>query len=160
VNIAKAIDLKAGMKAIDCGCGVGGPMRTIAAATGAHVTGITINEYQVKRARGHNEKAGLAQQCTVVQGNFLALPFPENTFDAACVPARARAPLRCMAADMAAPPQVLHRGCVPRAAPDRAVQPGVQGAEAGRQVCFVRVAEDADVRPVQPGPRARGGRRG
>jgi ubiquinone/menaquinone biosynthesis C-methylase UbiE len=74
------------MKAIDCGCGVGGPMRTIAKASGAHVTGITINEYQVKRARAHNQNAGLATQCTVVQGNFLALPFPAATFDAACVP--------------------------------------------------------------------------
>ena len=87
MNIAKAIDLRAGMKALDCGCGVGGPMRTIAKATGAHVTGITINEYQVKRARAHNANAGLATQCTVVQGNFLALPFPPATFDAACVPA-------------------------------------------------------------------------
>ncbi len=49
VNIAKAIDLRPGMKAIDCGCGVGGPMRTIAKASGAHVTGITINEYQARR---------------------------------------------------------------------------------------------------------------
>ena len=93
MNIAKAIDLKSGMKAIDCGCGVGGPMRTIASYSGAHVTGITINEYQVKRARGHNEKAGLATQCTVVQGNFLALPFAENTFDAAyCIEAACHAP--------------------------------------------------------------------
>lgn len=48
VNIAKAIDLAPGMRAIDCGCGVGGPMRTIAKASGAHVTGITINEYQAR----------------------------------------------------------------------------------------------------------------
>lgn len=29
----------AGMKVLDCGCGVGGPMRTIASVSGAHVTG-------------------------------------------------------------------------------------------------------------------------
>ncbi len=40
----------------------------------------------MKRARGHNAAAGLSTQCTVVQGNFLDLPFPEATFDAACVP--------------------------------------------------------------------------
>ena len=81
------------MKAIDCGCGVGGPMRTIAKASGAHVTGITINEYQVKRAREHNARAGLSTQCTVVQGNFLALPFPAETFDAAyCIEAACHAP--------------------------------------------------------------------
>jgi hypothetical protein len=27
------------MKVLDCGCGVGGPMRTIASVSGAHVTG-------------------------------------------------------------------------------------------------------------------------
>ena len=41
---------------LDVGCGVGGPMRTVASTTGARVTGITINEYQVKRALFHNEK--------------------------------------------------------------------------------------------------------
>jgi 24-methylenesterol C-methyltransferase len=29
-------------------------MRTIASTSGAHVTGITINEYQVSRAKHHN----------------------------------------------------------------------------------------------------------
>ena len=31
-------------------------MRTIASTSGAHVTGITINDYQVKRAKHHNSK--------------------------------------------------------------------------------------------------------
>ena len=44
------------MKCLDCGCGVGGPLRTIASVSGAHITGITINEYQVSRAKYHNEK--------------------------------------------------------------------------------------------------------
>lgn len=93
VNIAKAVGLDAGKRALDLGCGVGGPMRTIAAATGAHVTGITINEYQVKRARAHNTRAGLGAQCSVVQGNFLELPFPEASFDAAyCIEAACHAP--------------------------------------------------------------------
>ena len=93
MNIAKAVGLERGSKAIDCGCGVGGPMRTIAKATGCHVTGITINEYQVKRARAHNLKAGLEKQCSVVQGNFLDLPFPAESFDAAyCIEAACHAP--------------------------------------------------------------------
>jgi 24-methylenesterol C-methyltransferase len=93
VNISKAIELKEGMKALDLGCGVGGPMRTIAAASGAHVTGITTNDYQVKRATEHNVAAGLATRCTVVQGNFLALPFAPATFDGAyCIEAACHAP--------------------------------------------------------------------
>lgn len=38
---------------------------------------------QVKRALHHNEKAGLKDLCTVVQGNFLHMPFEEESFDAA-----------------------------------------------------------------------------
>lgn len=47
------------MKGLDVGCGVGGPMRTIASTSGAHITGITINDYQVKRAVYHNYKVSL-----------------------------------------------------------------------------------------------------
>mmetsp|Transcript_12304 Transcript_12304/g.39001 ORF Transcript_12304/g.39001 Transcript_12304/m.39001 type:complete len:370 (+) Transcript_12304:168-1277(+) len=80
-NIADAIKGKPGMKLLDVGCGVGGPLRRVAKHSGSHVTGITINEYQVKRARAHNERAGLADKTTVVQGNFLEMPFADNTFD-------------------------------------------------------------------------------
>lgn len=44
------------MKVLDVGSGIGGPMRTIACASGAEITGITINGYQVKRAKHHNRK--------------------------------------------------------------------------------------------------------
>lgn len=50
--------LQRGQRALDVGCGVGGPMRTIAATSGAKVTGLTINDYQVSRAKYHNEKVG------------------------------------------------------------------------------------------------------
>ncbi len=50
------LGLKPGTKALDVGCGVGGPMRTIASTSGSHVTGITINDYQVQRAKHHNER--------------------------------------------------------------------------------------------------------
>ena len=55
-RIAAILNAKPGQKILDCGCGVGGPMRTIAAVSGAHVVGITINEYQVGRATYHNSK--------------------------------------------------------------------------------------------------------
>lgn len=33
------------------GCGIGGPLRGVVRATGANVTGLTINKAQVDRAR-------------------------------------------------------------------------------------------------------------
>lgn len=48
-RVAATLGLKPGMRCLDVGCGVGGPMRTIAAVSGAHITGITINQYQVSR---------------------------------------------------------------------------------------------------------------
>ncbi|EFJ51011.1 hypothetical protein VOLCADRAFT_103647 [Volvox carteri f. nagariensis] len=82
-RIAALLRLKPGMKALDCGCGVGGPMRTVASVSGAHVTGITINQYQVDRAKHHNAKQGVAPLTNVVRGDFLNMPFKDCTFDGA-----------------------------------------------------------------------------
>jgi cyclopropane fatty-acyl-phospholipid synthase-like methyltransferase len=48
--------LKTGDKVLDLGCGVGGPLRRIAYLTGAHVTGVTISQYQIQRAKVIGEK--------------------------------------------------------------------------------------------------------
>lgn len=82
-RIPSILAARPGDKILDCGCGVGGPMRTIAAVSGAHVTGITINEYQVQRATAHNKKQGLAPLTTVVRGDFTKMPFDANTFNGA-----------------------------------------------------------------------------
>ncbi|KAL2456348.1 24-methylenesterol C-methyltransferase 2 [Forsythia ovata] len=78
---ADLLNVKPGARILDVGCGVDGRMRAIAAHSGANVVGITITEYQVKRARTHNRKAGLNKQCEVVCGNFLQMPFADNSFD-------------------------------------------------------------------------------
>ncbi|CAA6656032.1 unnamed protein product [Spirodela intermedia] len=77
------IGARPGHRILDVGCGVGGPMRAIAAHSRSNVVGITINEYQVSRARAHNRKAGLDSLCEVVCGNFLQMPFPDSSFDGA-----------------------------------------------------------------------------
>jgi protein-L-isoaspartate O-methyltransferase len=55
-RLAALLKLGPGKKCLDVGCGVGGPMRTIASTSGAHVTGITINDYQVERGVYHNKR--------------------------------------------------------------------------------------------------------
>lgn len=81
--------LRAGMKpndkVLDVGCGVGGPMRNISQFTGANVTGVTINEFQVTIGNNYNQSCGLDDKCKLVQGDFqnLKSKFDENTFDSA-----------------------------------------------------------------------------
>ena len=38
-------------RVLDVGCGIGGPLRGVVRATGANVTGLTINQHQINRAR-------------------------------------------------------------------------------------------------------------
>lgn len=45
--LASQIGVKKDDRVLDVGCGIGGPMRNIAKFSQAHVTGITLNEYQV-----------------------------------------------------------------------------------------------------------------
>lgn len=81
--LAAALSLRPGMRVLDAGCGVGGPAREIAACTGAHVTGVTINAGQVKLAQEANAAMGLGERVTMVQGDFTDLRmFPDGHFDA------------------------------------------------------------------------------
>mmetsp|Transcript_21268 Transcript_21268/g.36218 ORF Transcript_21268/g.36218 Transcript_21268/m.36218 type:complete len:389 (+) Transcript_21268:36-1202(+) len=82
-RIATLLQARPGDKILDCGCGVGGPMRTISAVSGAHVVGITINDYQVQRATHHNQKQGLGPLTSVVRGDFTNMPFEASSYDGA-----------------------------------------------------------------------------
>lgn len=77
------LDVKKGDKVLDCGCGVGGPMREAARHTGADIVGINNNDYQLSRLDMHNKKAGLDGQCKGVKGDFMKMPFEDNSFDGA-----------------------------------------------------------------------------
>ncbi|KAH7367665.1 S-adenosyl-L-methionine-dependent methyltransferase [Plectosphaerella cucumerina] len=80
--LAHKIDIKSGMKVLDVGCGVGGPAREIARFTGAYITGLNLNEYQVERATRYAAQQRLDKQVQFVQGNFMSIPFENETFDA------------------------------------------------------------------------------
>ena len=81
--LALRLGLSPDSHVLDVGCGVGGPMRTIARFAGCKITGLNNNAYQVERARMHNRRAGLEALCDVVHGDFMAMPFPDAGFDAA-----------------------------------------------------------------------------
>ena len=80
------------VKVLDVGCGIGGPMRNICKFTGADVTGLTLNQYQVDRGNelcladahfynGPGKKEEI--RCRSVQGDFMKQPFTDSSFDAA-----------------------------------------------------------------------------
>jgi len=79
--LAGRLGVPKGAKLLDCGCGVGGPARNISAFTGAHVTGITINNFQVERGNTISAQKGVSDQVNLVQGDFMKLPFEDNSFD-------------------------------------------------------------------------------
>jgi sterol 24-C-methyltransferase len=87
-------------KVLDVGCGIGGPMRNIQRFTGADITGVTINAYQVKVGNQYCKKMGIADKCRIVQGDFQRLEqcaavFEANAYDAAfCIESTCHSPDR------------------------------------------------------------------
>ena len=58
-HIAAKLDLKPGQKVLDIGCGWGGLARYLHKVSGAHVTGVTLSEEQLKYARAEAARQGL-----------------------------------------------------------------------------------------------------
>lgn len=82
--LALRLGLKPGDKCLDVGCGIGGPLREIALFSGAHVTGVNNNAYQISRAHFHNSRTGnnIHELSTFVKADFMNMPFADNSFDA------------------------------------------------------------------------------
>jgi sterol 24-C-methyltransferase len=81
--IAARLGLAPGMRVLDVGCGVGGPMREIARFSGARVTGVNNNAYQVQKARRYNREKRLDTLCSVLEADFMQIPEPDGSFHAA-----------------------------------------------------------------------------
>ena len=95
--LAGRLGVMQGEKVLDCGCGVGGPMRNIARFTRADITGVTLNEYQVIRGNELTAAAGLSTTARSVQADFMKLTdkFKENSFDGVyAIEATCHAPTR------------------------------------------------------------------
>lgn len=70
------------MVAGDVGCGIGGPMMSIAWMSGASIVGINISDHQIRRGSALVKKAGLEDRCEFLHANFLDLPCADDHFDA------------------------------------------------------------------------------
>merc|ERR1719160_2143098 len=80
--LAGRLGVNKGAKVLDCGCGVGGPARNIHRFTSADVTALTLNQFQVDRGNALCKKEGCNDMVRLVQGDFMKLPFEDNSFDA------------------------------------------------------------------------------
>ncbi|CAI2174969.1 19638_t:CDS:2 [Funneliformis geosporum] len=82
------LPLKLGMddkhKTLDVGCGVGGPLREIVRLSGAHVTGINNNAYQIERCKAYSKKLGIENKTNFIKGDFTKIPRElDGKFDSA-----------------------------------------------------------------------------
>lgn len=89
--LAERLSMRAGMKVLDVGCGVGGPMANLARHTGASFVGINLNAYQIQRAQEHTRD--IRSLCRFIHGDFMNVPEGDDQFDAAInIEATAHAP--------------------------------------------------------------------
>ena len=80
--LGDALGLRPGMNVLDVGCGVGGPLRSLAQKYGSEITGLNISEYQLSKCEEYNRKFGLDDLGHVLLGDFMAIPAQDRSFDA------------------------------------------------------------------------------
>jgi len=76
-------DLTPSTRVIDLGAGYGGSTRYLARQFGAQCVALNLSEVENKRNRRMTHDAGLDDRVDVVQGDFAALDFPDESFDIA-----------------------------------------------------------------------------
>jgi ubiquinone/menaquinone biosynthesis C-methylase UbiE len=74
-------ELKPGARVLDLGAGFGGSARHLAGQYGCHVVCLNLSEVENQRNREMNERAGLGERITVVDGSYQSLPFEADVFD-------------------------------------------------------------------------------
>lgn len=80
-SFAKDLNMKKSDQVFELGCGKGRVAAHLASATGAHITGINIDQGQLDSATAFAEKNNL--NCNFINADFNDLPFPfaDNSFD-------------------------------------------------------------------------------
>jgi SAM-dependent methyltransferase len=83
LELAEAVRPGPGDRVLDIGCGLGGASRALAATFGCHVTGIDLTEEYARAAGELARWVGLEDRVAFRQGDALALPWGEASFDIA-----------------------------------------------------------------------------
>lgn len=82
-ELADMLEVSASDHILDIGSGIGGPARYIARRFGARVTGIDLTAELCDVARHLTQVLGLEDRVDFKQGDALALPFADASFDGA-----------------------------------------------------------------------------
>ena len=77
----EAADIKLSDKVLDAGCGIGGSSIFLAEKIGCHVTGISLSEKQVNKAKELAIKKNVETKTDFKVMNYCATSFPNESFD-------------------------------------------------------------------------------
>lgn len=83
LKMKDVLNLKPGMKVLDVGCGVAGPMCNIASHSKANFVGLNINAYQIEKAKKNVQERKIDHLCSFHRGSFMGCDLPDASFDAA-----------------------------------------------------------------------------
>ncbi len=81
--LAQKLGLAAAARALDAGCGVGDVASRLAEVHGLHVTGIDVQQPDIKEARRRASRRRLTDCLHFQQMDYAALTFPDASFDGA-----------------------------------------------------------------------------
>jgi len=81
IELARMLSLTADDHVLDLGCGIGGPSRYLANTFGCRVTGLDLTPDYIRVAAMLAERTGLSDKVTYRQGDALAMPFADGSFD-------------------------------------------------------------------------------
>ena len=76
------LDLREGMRVVDVGCGIGGPMRRVVREAGVRVLGVNYSEVQLDKARSLNAEAEIDHMVDYLAASFMDMgAIADDTYD-------------------------------------------------------------------------------
>lgn len=79
--MAETADIKSSDKVLDAGCGIGGSSIFLAGRIGSNVTGISLSERQISKAKEIAKQKGVDSKANFEVMNYCATNFPDKSFD-------------------------------------------------------------------------------